>query len=90
MMAFIVNGKPHQIPNDVNDAILVLVSENEKLKAERNRSGVELQNAVAKAVREEREACAQVCDALQESFLNRMVMGAPHLCAKQIRSRSDK
>ncbi len=35
----------------------------------------------------EREECALVCDEWQERFLDRMVMGAPHLCAKQIRSR---
>jgi len=90
MMTFIVNGKSHQIPTDVNDAITVIMRENEQLRAERNRSGVELRNAVAQAVLAEREACAQVCDEWQERFLGRMVMGAPHLCAKQIRSRSDK
>ena len=58
--------------------------ENEQLKAERNQSGVELRKAVSKAVREERESCAKACDALQERVLDRMVMGTPSLCAKQI------
>lgn len=37
-----------------HEAIQALQIEAEQLKAERNRSGVELRNAVAKAVREER------------------------------------
>jgi len=90
MMTFIVNGKSHQIPTDVNDAITVIVRENEHLKEASNRAGVELRNAVAQAVLAEREACAQVCDEWQERFLDRMVMGAPRLCAQQIRARTDK
>jgi hypothetical protein len=35
MMTFIVNGKSHQIPTDVNDAITVIMRENEQLRAER-------------------------------------------------------
>lgn len=55
-------GLEMRIVPDGDDAkkIDALIIENEKLKAERNRAGVELRNAVAKAVREEREECAMI------------------------------
>lgn len=57
-MGVLDRGLELRIVPDGDDAkkIDALIIENEKLKAERNRSGVELRNAVAKAVREEREA----------------------------------
>lgn len=59
-----------------------LMAENKQLRAERNRSGVELRNAVSKSVREEREACARLCDG-RFGF-------AGEVFAEYIRARSDK
>lgn len=69
-----------------------LLMENEQLKAERNRSGVELRDAVSKAVREERRACARVCDEL--TYLNRKANIGPtwlqEECAAAIRARGSQ
>lgn len=55
MMQIIINGTTYHVQSDVSDAITALVTENEQLRVARNRSGVELRNAVSKAVREERQ-----------------------------------
>lgn len=44
----------------VKDATRPLLIENEQLRAELNRHGVELRNAVAKAVKVERDACKEI------------------------------
>lgn len=73
-----------EIEVELNEKICALYVENEKLKAERNRAGVEMRNAVAKAVREEREACAKVCDTIGRQYKD----GTAEVCAETIRARS--
>jgi len=65
----------------VQDATRPLLIENEQLKEERNRHGVELRNAIAKAVKAEREACAQLC------LKHASVLGVGGVIAEHIRAR---
>lgn len=59
--------------------------ENEQLKAQRNRSGVELRNAVSKAVREEREAWPNL-----QPVITWLENGCdPKEAAKELRSYDD-
>lgn len=59
-----------------------LTMDNEQLKEERNRFGIERQNAVATAVLAEREACAHVCDMICQGH-----NWETHAFAKAIRAR---
>lgn len=65
----------------VQDATRPLLIENEQLKEERNRHGVELRNAIANAVLAEREACAQLC------LKHASVLGVGGVIAEHIRAR---
>ena len=74
------------------EALRTLRIENEQLKEERNRAGVDLRNAVSKAAREERRACARVCDEL--TYMNRKANIGPtwlqEECAAAIRARGNE
>jgi len=59
-----------------------LIMENEQLKEDRNKSGVELRNAVFRAVAAEREACAKVCEGWDIAMTDRL--------ARFIRERSNE
>ena len=45
---------------------------------------------VEEAVNAEREACAQACDSVEETFADYYTMGLPGMCASKIRRRGEK
>lgn len=91
--------EPHKVIEFVNACVAAERTsrqsaqiENEALKARIARSGVEMRTAVAKAVRDEREACAKVCEAIKirgEVYddVERGFNGGLRVAAKVIRAR---
>lgn len=65
--------------------------ENEQLKAQIGRSGVEWRRVISQAVKEEREACAELCDTMRTAYPSERETRIHNLavsnCAAALRAR---